>query len=286
MGEGLYRLCRHDGTYEIYDTATGVSTRISGYDYVTDGCSDGTIRVFNGKLNEYGSPYEGVYGMVDLAGQVVIPLEYEAMGYRWTDGLINVKKNGKYGLLNRSGKLVVPCTWDSIGEISGGTAIASRDNLEYLIDAGSGAILYAFGTKYAGRVGDGYYYCPDFENHMGLLDANLEQVLAPEWYDIASMGGSLLRLGKKIDSSNRRFGIYDLSTGKFLVQTVYDTIAVKAYDGLYTVEQLGYYGYMDESFRMVIPAAYTDATDFGDGCAAVQENGRWEIIDSSGNILY
>ena len=39
-------------------------------------------------------------------------------------------------------------------------------------------------------------------------------------------------------------------------------------------------------FRIVIPPAYEDATDFSEGFAAVKKDGRWEIIDTAGATVY
>ncbi len=288
MGEGCYTLKGPEGR-TILNTADGSMIRMDGYDYFYGICSDGMICVYRGELNEYGSPKgNGFYGMIDLNGGEVFPLEYEYLGSAWYDGMITVKKNGKYGLMDRSGRVTAPCTWDSIDRVSDGTAIAKRDDSAYLIDASNGQILYAFGTKYAGKVGEWYYYCQDFENHMGLLDASFNEVMAPEWYDIARIRDceGMLRVGKKGEDGTARFGVWDMAEGKFVVRPVYETFDTLPGDGLIRVEQLDFWGYMDTNFRIVIPSAYEDATEFSEGFAAVKNDGRWEIIDTSGATVY
>jgi len=64
---------------------------------------------------------DGLVGLVDSIGNVLIPFKYEIIKafsnqYRYGPELpLQCKINGKWGLVNKSGVEVVPCAYDSIG---------------------------------------------------------------------------------------------------------------------------------------------------------------------------
>ena len=287
----IYRLERHDGTFTVMDVADGKQIDVSGYDYVTSGTDDRLV-VFKGTLNEYGNADKGLYGLIDKSGRETVPLKYDSLhsihSMDRKRALFAVKRNGHWGLIDGDGNQVIPCTWDGISDISEKTAIVSKNDKAYLIDLNGGAVLYAFGTKYAYSTERGYTYYDTFENDGGMLDEDLNPVLQREWYSIGHIEGDWYYLCKKdgADGSERHYGVYDRSTGKMVLPVVFDAIDSSFSDGLLRVKQMGYYGYMDRSFRMVIPAAYEDATAFSKGYAAVKEDGAWYIIDTGGKIVY
>ena len=284
--EGMYQIHQFDGSYRLFNAIEERFIDIGTYDYMGWKCSDGWIQVFNGTLNEYGSPDKGVYGFIDKEGREVMPLEYEDLGSTWTNGLTTVEKGGKAGLINREGKIVVPCTWDDIELYEeGSVAIAKRNDLSYAIDITNGSILYAFNTKYAYKTGEYYKYYND-SNDEGLLDSSFQPVLPREYYSITWVRDSLFIVGKKNANDKTEYGVLNLDTNEMIVPMVYDSISAKTYEGLRTFKQLDYYGYMDEDFQVVIPAAFEDSNDFREGIAAVKENGTWKIIDPQGNTVY
>ncbi|MGF6594629.1 WG repeat-containing protein [Pseudomonas sp. 2835] len=79
-------------------------------------------------------------GLMNTAGKVVLPFEYDAIAYNvWggrlvNDGLLTVAKEGKWGFVDLSGKLVLPYIYDNRGFFRDGQAIVERDGKHYRID--------------------------------------------------------------------------------------------------------------------------------------------------------
>jgi hypothetical protein len=55
----------------------------------------------------------GIYGIVDVVGNEVIPLKYDWIG-DFTEGRAGVGHNMKYGFVDMDGNEVVPLKYDSV----------------------------------------------------------------------------------------------------------------------------------------------------------------------------
>ena len=52
------------------------------------------------------------YGFIDETSKVVIPCQWEFVGY-FTEGLAAVMdEHGKFGFIDKTGKVVIPCQWE------------------------------------------------------------------------------------------------------------------------------------------------------------------------------
>ena len=58
----------------------------------------------------------GKYGLIDSDGKVIIPFEYDSLGYYSEKGrtLVPVEKNKKEGVFDMNGKVILPCEYDEI----------------------------------------------------------------------------------------------------------------------------------------------------------------------------
>jgi hypothetical protein len=93
------------------------------------------ISWFNGKL-----------GLLDKNGKEVIPCAYESkkdetgITYHssfYSEGLINVQKDGKYGYLNNANKIVIPFEFTNAKSFSNGKAEVTRNGkIEYIDKSG------------------------------------------------------------------------------------------------------------------------------------------------------
>lgn len=57
--------------------------------------------------------YEGKYGVINRANEVVIPIIYKELGER-CQGLFSVKLDKKYGFINTKGELVIDYKYDDL----------------------------------------------------------------------------------------------------------------------------------------------------------------------------
>jgi hypothetical protein len=50
----------------------------------------------------------GKWGFVGENGEIIVPIEYDDIGWQFTDGLLAVAKDNKWGFVDESGELVIP----------------------------------------------------------------------------------------------------------------------------------------------------------------------------------
>ena len=62
-----------------------------------------------------------LYGVLDVTGKVIVPIEYDYVG-RMCEDIIVVRKDDKYGCFNKDGEMVVPMDYEEIREYVGGMA--------------------------------------------------------------------------------------------------------------------------------------------------------------------
>ena len=77
--------------------------------------------------NGYGTPEGGVFGLIDLSGKEIIPIQYEdiqEIGYDSNNGYL-VKKAGKYGICSTTGKMLFNPEYTEIN-CNGDLCIVSR----------------------------------------------------------------------------------------------------------------------------------------------------------------
>lgn len=72
--------------------------------------------------NIFGVKKNGKWGLVDVSGKIVLPIEYDEIildKYNAYDGLLScIKKNEKVGFVDREGKVVIPCEYGEISFLS------------------------------------------------------------------------------------------------------------------------------------------------------------------------
>ena len=76
------------------------------------------------------------YGFIDKTGKMVIPCQWEQMGYSFKDGLMEVMNdNFKHGFIDMTGKVVIPCQWKKVTPFDKGIAkVMDGDGIWHRID--------------------------------------------------------------------------------------------------------------------------------------------------------
>lgn len=88
-------------------------------------------------------------GLIDLDGnKVIIPGNWEKTR-KYSEGLVQVQKDGKWGYATLEGELVVDCVWDSVSIFSEGMAVVSKNKMYGYIDTEGNEVIpcqweYAF----------------------------------------------------------------------------------------------------------------------------------------------
>lgn len=213
--------------------------------------SNGRAKVFTGTLGKYGLPEEGGYGFIDTTGQEVIPAVYEYATEFSELGTVCVCKNGKYGVVDAQGKILIDLKYDYV---------SCHDSLN--------TYLCFYGELKYGVGGKGTYH---------ILNDKGEELFRLSADALYVYGGYYkARNGQK----------YALIAPDGTALTEYRYEALKDGDAeLLTFQMNEKYGYLDRRGNEVIEAKFDEAGAFVDGKAVVKRNGKYMLIDSSGNVL-
>lgn len=137
--------------YEILDSKGDVTCdRSKGYNYVAEVCDGEMTVAINGRC-----------GIVDLQGNVIMPLQYDRI-YPLGEGMYIVRKYGIddnwVTIINRQGELMIPNSmkYRSIYHFHNGVAVAFQNEKWGLIDI-HGNHVSDFEYNFAEECGEGYY---------------------------------------------------------------------------------------------------------------------------------
>lgn len=191
-----------------------------------------------------------MFGMINPDGQVVIGNIYAGLGSASSDGLIVFARNGKYGYIDIGGKEVIPAKFDDASPFAGGVALVFVDGQNALIDK------------------QGNY------------------LIEPQDMEIINMGEGRIAVQ---DDETHDFFICD-TRGNKINNTSYSSVSVSPYNeglAVVTESETGLNGYINLNGDLQIAGTYFSCWSFVDGVAWAQreQNGRYELIDTSGKIL-
>ncbi|MBQ4089901.1 MAG: WG repeat-containing protein [Clostridia bacterium] len=82
-----------------------------------------------------------LYGVLDPTGNVIAEPVYEDIGYRYSENLINVCKDGKWGYIDRDGNNVIECIYDDAWQFGGGVAPVKLGDKVGLIDTEGNVVV-------------------------------------------------------------------------------------------------------------------------------------------------
>lgn len=236
----------------------------------------------------------GMWGAVNAAGKVVIPISYDRLGLSLRDAdeqaedltseegrddLIEAEKGGLRGFFTRSGKEVIPISYESRSIWKeGALAVRGRDK------------KISFYKKDGSLIsGAAYDQVSDFENGMaivkrgatyGYLSLNGREV-KPVYQEARFFEDGLAAVKEK-----GRWGVIDM-TGRYVVSPIYKDTGAAFQEGRLAVKnQKNLWGYIDREGQEIIAPAYKAVSPaFSEGYAAVQDESKlWGFIDTEGRV--
>lgn len=223
------------------------------------------------------------WGLIDKKGRVIIPFEHEAVQWE-SEGLVPVKKNGKWGSMDLKGQWKIVPQFDNGPRFEKGFAVVQQKGKYGCIDReGKTTIPFEYDFAYPTltrtplvklqKKGENY------TSLTGLANPLTGKILAPVKYEsIYDFYDGIAQVKQK-----NKYGFID-STGKEIVQPVYDYVPIFFTEGLAYVQQGGKYGFVDRSGKVAVPLVYDFAANFQEGLAAVKQNGLGGYIDKKGNV--
>ena len=245
----------------------------------------------------------GKWGFVDRAGNIVIPMQFEAIkNQEFGDGvttadLIAVRTEGLWGFVDRSGRFVIE---PKFGDVDHCYVHQLYDDPKACDFFREGLTPVRIGKKwgYIDRYGK-FVIQPQFDEarsftpgglavaklgtRFGFIDKTGAYIIPPRFFS-----ADIIENGTLFANDERHHGFLD-RTGNFYFDT--NTLGIRSSippwsDGLLAVEwKDGNWGYMNEKGHMVIPAIYQETHPFSERKAAAKLNNRWGFIDHSGQFV-
>lgn len=236
----------------------------------------------------------GVWGAVNAAGKVVIPISYDRLGLSLRDAdeqaedlsseegrddLIEAEKGGLRGFFTRTGKEVIPISYESRSIWKeGALAVRGKDK------------KISFYKNDGSLISDAAYdQVSDFENGMAIVKRGATygylsldgREVKPVYQEARFFEDGLAAVKEK-----GRWGVIDM-TGRYIVSPTYKDTGAAFKEGRLAVKnQKNLWGYIDREGKEIIPPAYKAVSPaFSEGCAAVQgESNLWGFIDTEGRV--
>jgi len=236
----------------------------------------------------------GMWGAVNGAGQVVIPISYDRLGLSLSeadeqkedllseegrDDLIEAEKGGLRGFFTRTGKEVIPISYESRSIWKeGALAVRGKDKKISFYKKDGSLISRA-----------AYDQVSDFENGMAIVKQGATygylsldgREVKPVYQEARFFEDGLAAVKEK-----GRWGVIDM-TGHYVVSPIYKDTGAAFQEGRLAVEnQKGLWGYIDREGKEIIPPAYKAVSPaFSEGYAAIRDNSKlWGFIDTEGNV--
>lgn len=236
----------------------------------------------------------GMWGAVNGAGKVVIPISYDRLGLSLRDAdeqaedlsseegrddLVEAEKGGLRGFFTRSGKEIVPISYESRSLWKEGALAVRGKDKKISFYKNDGTLIS----------GAAYDQVSDFENGMaivkqgatyGYLSLDGKEV-KPVYQEARFFEDGLAAVKEK-----GRWGVIDM-TGRYIVSPTYKDTGAAFQEGRLAVKnQKDLWGYIDREGKEIIPPAYKAVSPaFSEGCAAVQDESKlWGFIDAEGRL--
>lgn len=236
----------------------------------------------------------GVWGVVNAAGKVVIPISYDRLGLslrdadeqaedltsdKGRDDLIEAEKGGLRGFFTRTGKEVIPISYESRSIWKEGALAVRGKDKKISFYKKDGSLIS----------GAAYDQVSDFENGMaivkqgatyGYLSLDGKEV-KPVYQEARFFEDGLAAVKEK-----GRWGVIDM-TGRYIVSPIYKDTGAAFQEGRLAVKsQKNLWGYIDREGKEIIPPAYRAVSPaFSEGYAAIRDDSKlWGFIDTEGNV--
>jgi hypothetical protein len=213
-------------------------------------------------------------GLIDRQGKWVMRPSYEHIGEFSTSGIAVTRHHGRYGLVNIRGKKVLPCRYTGVRPFSEGLACVSLNGRwGYVNEKGEAVIRPAY-TK-AGDFSEGLARVR-VKGKWGYINSLGELVISP-------------RYDQCLDFREGRAGVYENGEGFYIDETGERVIAgqrfrkVEGFSGNRALvkDREGRSGFisLDGTLRI---KGYEEARTFEEDIACVKRNGKWGMVDETG----
>ncbi len=231
----------------------------------------------------------GRVGLKDPQGQVIVPAQYDALG--WTEGAFSVvnkvtgyKTNGHWGILDVNNQVITKAEYASLIPAEGNLIVAYKKlNTRHVagcIDT-AGKVIIPF--QYDGLIVNSLRAIAVVKNNnqykYGIIDHNNKIVVPIENQKVQFLG-SLRYAVQNFQSKSALFS----ENGKDLTGFIFDKIS-SFNKGYAVITQQGKKGIIDREGLVRIPPAYQELEIGDDGSAKGRKQNQWIILDGQNAVL-
>lgn len=213
------------------------------------------------------------WGIVDGSWKIIVPCIYNGISCGYDSDHFTFIEGVKHGVMDTTGKILIPAIYNTIVRTDDSNFFAWKDTLCGILDR-SGNIIIPF--EYTGLHGKLYNGLRGFRQHgkWGYMDSTGKVVIAPVYEDVRRFEYTITGVCK-----NGKWGFIDLS-GKLVVDYQYEFVGHTWYkDGTVMVRKNDKIGFVDSSGKEVIPCEYNDEWGFGpDNGHLLEKDGRREWV--------
>lgn len=231
-------------------------------------------------------------GFIDRTGKVVIAPKFET-AEDFQEGLARVYVGAEAGFIDRTGKFVIKPVYATATNFEGGRSLVSKDGKYSLIDkqgntvaeipyrvlgdfhAGLATVQRPRGTDAEGKTVPSAY---------GYIDRTGKMVIEPRFMPASAFPDD--GKGLAVGGLNREWVYFD-RTGQIILRVSMEgrDRADGFHEGLLRWKEGFYWGYKNAAGEWAIAAKYDSASDFKDGLARVELEGKWVWINTAGDVV-
>lgn len=200
----------------------------------------------------------------------------------YEENVLRVKKNGKYGLIDLQGKELLPIEYDEITVLDGieNSIIVKKDGKVGLVND-IGSIIADCNYREIKKLGNTYkdgYITIDEQGKYGVVSATKKQILENIYNEIAQVALKEYYLVKE----NGKSKLIN-SKGETIIEDGFDDIKSITTNGV-IFEKNNLYGEMNISGEITLEAEYQELKEVENGIYIAKQNEKYGIIDNVGNV--
>jgi hypothetical protein len=234
------------------------------------------IEYYNDKIALVG--IDNAFNLVHFDQKILFDKNFYDVG-DFSEGFAPVKfsENGKWGYLNEKGEIKIDTLYDYADIFEDGNGLVELGEFEFLINKRGKIIdtIESPGLEYK-------KYKVIGKSDFGTLGkvTLFGDTIMPMKY--SSFG--YVQKDKFWFKEKNKFGIAD-TTGKILIEPIYEDLTYFCDNGLAKAKKNGYYGFIDENGEVVIDFKFKDVHGFKYGLAAAKLDDKWGFIDKKGEFV-
>ncbi len=225
--------------------------------------------------NRYRIGYRGLYGIINMKGEIVIALEYD-----YIKDFSNFKaisqKGGKWGIIDERGNILIPFEFDEIKNFKGNKSRAQKEGKWGFIDE-QGNVIVPFEIQ---EIED----CEEEKmkamknGKWGIIDEQGNIIIPFEFDEIKNCGN-----GKMKAMKDGKWGFIDEHDN---IITLFEFEEIEnCKNGKMKAIKNSKWGIIDEQGNIIIPFEFEKIENCKNGKMKAMKNGKWGFIDEQGKVI-